>query len=204
MAEDWRVTITLDGDSRGVLQALHERESSDSALSRVAVSSDGPTVFLYADTRGAAEASKTALADVLADQGLSGEPRLERWHHEEERWEDPDLTLTPTEEHERLEAEETDESIDEHLAEWEVRIELRSHHDAEAFAAKLEAEGRSVTRRWKYLLVGANDHDDADAFAKQIEAEAPEGTTVHVEPGSGLAWEFMPSNRFAIFGGLGG
>jgi hypothetical protein len=201
MAEDWRVTLTLDGDTGDVLRALHERES---ALSRVAVSHDGPNLFLYADTREAAEASRTALVQVLADEGRTGTPKLERWHHGEERWENPDLTLTPTEEHERLEAEETEESIDEDVAEWEVRVELRSHHDAETFAEKLEGEGRSVTRRWKYLLVGANDSDDAATLAKQIEAEAPEGAVVHVEPGSGLAWEFLPGNPFAIFGGLGG
>ena len=86
-----------------------------------------------------------------------------------------------------------------------MRVELQSHHDAESFAEKLQAEGRTVTRRWKYLLVSANDEDDAEAFAKQIESEAPAGATVHVEPGSGLAWEFTPTNWFAVFGGgLGG
>src|SRR5271154_4845843 len=133
MAEDWRVTITLDGDPPGVLQALHARESSDPALSRVAVSSDGPNLFLYADTREAAQASKTALAQVLAERGETGTPKLERWHHEEERWESPDVQLSDAEEHERLEEEETEESLDEHIAEWEVRVELHSHHDAEAF-----------------------------------------------------------------------
>ncbi len=204
MAEDWRVTITLDGDPQDVLQALHKRESSDPALSRVAVSSDGPNLFLYADTREAAEASKTALAQVLAERGGTGTPKLERWHHEEERWESPDVQLTDAEEHERLEEEETEESVEEHIAEWEVRVELHSHHDAEAFAKQLESEGLTVTRRWKYLLVSANDSDDADALAKKIQAEAPAGSTVHVEPGAGLAWEFTPANRFAIFGGLGG
>jgi hypothetical protein len=204
MAEDWRVTFTVDGDPEGILRALHERESADRTLSRVAVSSDGPNVFLYTDTRDAAEASRKALAEVLAAHGQSGEPVLERWDHADEHWEDPDVHLTAEQEHERLEEEETEESIDENVAEWEVRIELRSHHDASTFADKLEAEGRTVTRRWKYLLVSANDEDDADAFAQQIEAEAPAGAKVHVEPGSGLAWEFMPRNRFAIFGGLGG
>jgi hypothetical protein len=26
---------------------------------------------------------------------------------------------------------------------------------------------------------------------------------VHVEPGSGTAWQLMPGNPFAVFGGLG-
>src|SRR5262249_685301 len=124
--------------------------------------------------------------------------------HADESWEDPDVELTAEQEHERLEEEETAESLEENVAEWEVRIELRSHHDAADFADKLEAEGRTVTRRWKSLLVSANHEDDAAAFAKEIEAEAPDGSKVHVEPGSGIVWEFWPGNRFAIFGGLGG
>lgn len=205
MAEDWRVTFTVDGDPEEILRALHERESQDRALGRVAVSSDGPNVFLYTDTRDAGEACRKALAEVLAAHGQSGEPTLARWDHADERWEDPDADLSAAQEHERLEDEETEESLDENVAEWEVRIELGSHHDAAAFADRLEAEGRTVTRRWKYLLVSANDEDDAEAFAKQIEAEAPAGAKVHVEPGSGLAWEFLPQNKFAIFfGGLAG
>ncbi len=94
MAEDWRVRITVDGDPQGVLQALHERESQDATLSRIAVSSDGPNLFLYADTQAAAAAAEKALADVLAEQGRSGEPKLERWDHADEEWQDPDVHLT--------------------------------------------------------------------------------------------------------------
>jgi hypothetical protein len=203
MAEDWRVTITVEGDTDDVVRALHERDAR--APSRVAISSDGPNLFLYSDTRDTAEASAKTLQAVLAEQGKGGEPKLERWHDEEDRWEDPGITLTPAEEHERLEAEETAESLDEHVAEWEIRVELASHHDAQRFADQLESEGNTVTRRWKYLLVSANDSDDANALVKQIQDEAPEGAVVHVEPGSGLAWEFMPRARwFSFFGGLGG
>ena len=210
MADDWRVTITLAEEvhANRVLQALHEREVRDELRdelgSRVAVSNDGPKLFLYADTRRAAEAGERALRDVLTEHHLTGEPELTRWHPVEERWESPEVDLSRAEEHARLEAEETAESREENVAEWEVRVELSSHHDAEEFAKRLEDEGATVTRRWRYLLVSANDSDDANALAKRIDAEAPEGATVHVEPGSGLAWELMPRNPFAIFGGLAG
>jgi hypothetical protein len=209
MAEDWRVTITLPEEENAgrILRALHEREVRDELRDelggRVAVSSDGPNLFLYADTRRAAEAGERALREVLTEHGLSGEPKLERWHAGEERWEDPGVVLSSGQEHERLEQEETEESREEGVAEWEVRVELRSHDDAEELAKRLEAGGTSVTQRWKYLLVSANDKDDAEALAQRIQAEAPDGATVHVEPGAGLAWEFLPRNPFAIFGGLG-
>ncbi|HZQ82230.1 MAG TPA: hypothetical protein VFB25_09675 [Gaiellaceae bacterium] len=206
MADDWRVTITLesDDDANGVLRILHKRDVQDALGSRVAVSSDGPHLFLYADTRRAAEAGERALREVLGEEGLRGTPELTHWHPVEERWESPDVHLSDAEEHQRLEAEETEESLEENVAEWEVRVELASHRDAEEFAKRLEDEGATVTRRWRYLLVSANDSDDANALAKRIEAEAPEGATVHVEPGAGLAWELMPRNPFAIFGGLAG
>jgi len=210
MADDWRVTVTLPEHehARGLLSSLRERDLSDelrdALKGRVAVSTDGPSVFLYADTRRAAEAGEQSLRDALAELGVQADPKLEHWHPVEERWEDPSVTLTPGQEHDRLEAEEVEESKDEGIAEWEVRVELASHQDAEQLAETLEGQGYGVTRRWSYLLVSANDKDDAEALAKQLQAEAPNGAKVHVEPGAGLAWELMPRNPYAFFlGGLG-
>jgi hypothetical protein len=107
-------------------------------------------------------------------------------------------------EHERREEQERDESLRTGVAQWEVRLELPSHADASSLAETLERDGRSVVRRSHYLLVGANDEDDAKALADRLVADAPEGATVHVEPGAGVAWQLMPTNPFAVFGGLGG
>ena len=210
MADDWRVTVTLPEHehARGLLSSLRERDLSeelrDALKGRVAVSIDGPNVFLYANSRRAAEAGEQSLREALDEIGVDGEPTLERWHPVEERWESPDVTLTPSQEHERLEEEETEESEDEGIAEWEVRVELASHQDAEKLAEALEAQGNTVTRRWSYLLVSANDKDDAEALAERLQREAPHGAKVHVEPGAGLAWELMPRNPYAFFlGGLG-
>lgn len=214
MADDFRVSVELPStdDARTVLRALHGHEVDASRRAqlggRVAVSSDGPTVFLYADTQGAAEAGERTLQEVIAQNGLHAEPRLDRWHHAEERWEDARVPLPQTgaerhAEHERLEAEESEESRESGVAEWEVRIELASRKDAEALASELEQEGHAVVRRSSYLLVGTNDRDDAEALARRIEQEAPHGAKVHVEPGAGLVWELMPFNPFSLFGGLG-
>ena len=215
MADDWRVTIELDEGEHvnRILAALREREVRqelrDELGGRVAVSSDGPHLFLYADTRRAAEAGEHALEEVLEEHNLRGTPRLDHWHPIEERWEDASVPEPQTQaareaEHDRREAMDTAESLATGVAQWEVRVELTSHRDAEALADSLEAEGSSVTRRATYVLVGANDEDDAKQLAERITSTAPAGATVHVEPGSGVAWQLLPNNPFAIFGGLAG
>ena len=214
VAEDWRITVTTaDGASGRLLRALHEREVRDELRDelggRVAVSSDGPNVFLYADTRRAADAAERVLRDVLAEHRLTGEPRLERWHPIEERWEPPEVPLPETAaerevEHDRREEQEREESLRTGVAQWEVRVELPTHAEASSLAEELERAGQRVVRRSHYLLVGANDEEEATALAERLQREAPRGVAVHVEPGSGLAWQLLPTNPFAVFGGLGG
>jgi hypothetical protein len=55
-------------------------------------------------------------------------------------------------------------------------------------------------RRARFLLVGANDHEDAEELSAALEGRG----TVHVEPSTGVAWQLLPRNPFAVFGGLGG
>jgi hypothetical protein len=211
VAEDWRVTITLDEDERArhVVEALHERdvrqELRDELGNRVAVSRDGSTVFLYADTRRAAEAAERALLEVVEEAGGEGRPQLDRWHPIEERWEDASVPLPETDDARRAEQERADAaddatSLETGVAQWEVRIELASPNDASALERELEGAGRSVVRRSTFLLVGANDRDDATALARDLAGRGQ----VHVEPSTGVAWQLMPQNPFAVFGGLGG
>ncbi len=68
-------------------------------------------------------------------------------------------------------------------AQWEVRVDLPSHHDAVQLAERLRAEGRPVIRRWKFLVLGANDSDDADELARAIRQEAPEASVQAEELG---------------------
>jgi hypothetical protein len=215
VADDWRVTITLEEDEHvnRVLGALREREVRqelrDALGGRVAVSSDGPNLFLYADTRRGAEAGERALREVLDEHHLGGRPKLDRWHPIEERWEDasvpePRSAEAREAEREEREAQDREDSLATGVAQWEVRIELASPRDAETFAKRLAEDGNTVTRRATYVLVSANDEDDAKALAERIEREAPPGATVHVEPGAGVAWQLLPGNPFAIFGGLAG
>jgi hypothetical protein len=216
MAEDWRVTVGLDeeGHSDRLLAALHARDVEGDARKqlgdRVAVSGDDNQLFLYADTERAAHQAEQIVGQLLAAHKIKGTFKLDRWHHEEEEWEEASVPLPSTAaekraEHERLEQQEVADARATGLAQWEVRIELDSHHDAVALAEQLRQEGFDhVVRRWKYLLVGTADEDDAHALAERLTVEAPPGTTIHIEPGGGVAWQMMPRNPFAVFGGLGG
>ena len=215
MAEDWRVTVTL-ADASGVeplLQVLRDhradRELEVPAGERVAVSAAEDRVILYADNRRSAESAETLVGELAAENELDVGFKLDRWHPEEERWEDARAALpsTATEheaEHERREADEAEDSEETGIADWDVRVEFRTHHEAVEFAKREEENGQPVVRRWKFVLIGVNDEDDAKALAARLAKELPPGAVVHAEPGSGVAWEFTPSNRFAVFGGLAG
>jgi hypothetical protein len=200
VAEDWRVSANLhEQDAGRLMRALHTAEIEGDTRSqlgrRVAVSGQDDHVFLYADTESAARAAADVLTAVLREHELEADLDVERWDHEADVWETPSGVATSP-------PDASPDSSD--VAEWEVRVELASHHDAHALAERLESERIDCVRRWKYLLVGAASEDDANALASRLQAEAPGGSTVHVEPGSGLAWQLQPGNPFAIFGGLAG
>jgi hypothetical protein len=202
--DDWRVTVTLHDEAHvgRALQSLREHEVEDDVRRRlghrVAVSADGPRVFLYADTENAAREAGEVVRQVLTQRGLGADFALDRWHPVEEEWQDADVPLPHTDEqrqaeHQRLEAEETRESLATGHAQWEVRVELPSHHDAVALADRLQAEGRPVIRRWKFLVLGANDEDDARDLARVITEEAPAAASVQVQ-------EVGPLLPFAQYG----
>jgi hypothetical protein len=215
MADDWRVTVFLfeEADAVILVRELERAELSDERRARlgkrVAVSYWETTVFLYADSEHVARGAHVVVRETLDRLGLDADTVLAHWHPVEQRWEDPEVPLPRTEEewqaeHERLQAREAAESQETGEAEWEVRVELPDHDATLEFAERLEAEGIPVVQRWTYLLVGAVNEDEAHALAERLEAEVPEGSRVQVEPGGRLAWEVVPENPFAIFGGLGG
>lgn len=97
--EDWRVTVTLHDQAHAqrAVESVREQEEADDARGRlgyrVAVSADGLSVFLYAGTEDAARGAGRVVRDVLAQQQLSADFALGRWHPLKEEWQDPD---TPT------------------------------------------------------------------------------------------------------------
>jgi hypothetical protein len=215
VAEDWRITVDFDdeGDGTQLVEWLaardFESDERDRFGGRVAVSRDGPRVFLYADTEELARDADGIVRALLSSEGRQARIALERWHPVEQDWQDAAIPLPQTEEevhaeHERQQAREAAESLESGEAEWEVRVSLPSREATHDLADRLEGEGIPVTRRTTFLLVGAVNQDEATALAERLRAEAPEGATVEVEPGGAMVWEVSPRNPFAVFGGLGG
>jgi hypothetical protein len=210
MPDDFRVTVSFD-DPAGVgwlTERLHAHRVEDEARarlgSRVSVSGGGSHVFLYAATAAAAQEAETAVRGILVRDGMQANFAVDRWHPIEERWEDaakpvPETASERAAERARFEAEEEAESEESGLAAWEVRVDLPTHSDAVALAARLKSEGQTPIRRWKYLIVGANNEDEAHALAKTIQAGAPDAT-VGVEPALGMIQGANSSAPFAIFG----
>jgi hypothetical protein len=199
---DWRVTISLPGQAHvdRAQRSFSEHEVEEDVRRRlgrsVAVGAGDAQIFLYAGTEIAAREAERVARDVLASRGIQAEFALHRWHPIEEEWEEPDVAMPQTEaerqaEHERLEAEETAESLAKGVAQWEARVECPSHRAAVALADKLRGEGRAVVRRWKFLVVGANNEDEARELAGQIRREAPPGATVRIERADAFV-PFMP------------
>ena len=217
LADDWRLTCTIENADSGLVgrltRSLHEHEVEGELRERlggrVAVSGGYDHVFLYADTEAALAEAETIARALLAQQGLQARIERARWHEVEERWEDPSVPLPETAaergaERARLEAQESAESGQDGPL-WEVRVELPSHGAAVDFSQRLEDEGYAVTRRWRFLLVGASTEDEAKALAERLRTEAPAGATVHPEPSSTAAWAWQAERLrpFAVFGGLG-
>jgi hypothetical protein len=192
-SSDWRVTISLADEAHAerARRSFSEQEVEDDVRLRlgrnIAVGAGDSQIFLYAGTENAATEAEQLARDVLAEHGIEAEFALHRWHPIEEQWESPDVAMPRTEaerqaEHQRLEDAETAESVATGTAQWQARAELPSHREAVALAAKLDGTGRTVVRRWKFLVVGANNEDDARELADQIRSEAPPGATVTAEP----------------------
>jgi hypothetical protein len=192
MADDWRIRVTVGDEAGGLLDRLGDALSGDAAelaaeleKRRLAVSRDGDELFVYASSPAEADRARKLIATVLQTEQL--EARLgpvEHWLDEEDRWDDEPPGETWEE-----------EELDRGYAPWEVRVTLPSHGEARTLAGKLESEGYSVERRWRYLIVGTDSKEDAETLARRLHGE--------VEPGGELVWETVPGNPFAIFGGLG-
>jgi hypothetical protein len=214
VAEDWRITVDFDdeGDGTQLVEWLAARrfasEERESLGGRVAVSRDGPRVFLYADSEELARDADGIVRSLLSSEERQARIALERWHPVEQDWKDAGIPLPRTDEeiaaeHERQQAREAAESLASGRAEWEVRVSLPSREATDELADRLEAEGTPVIRRSTFLLVGAVNRDEATALAERLREEAPEGAAVEVEPGGAMVWEVSPQNPFAVFGGLG-
>jgi hypothetical protein len=191
--DDWRLRIELGEEAAGgllsrlgILGSEARHLARDLEDQRLAVTQDGGTVFVYADSSLQLESARKAIEAEL--RGLNLQPKAivqEHWLAGEDRWDD-----------EEPQHFADDETLAAGYAPWEVRIPCRSHEAARELADRLESEGYGVVRRWSYVIAGTASREEAQALAQRLHGE--------VEPGGELVWEATRGNPFAIFGGLGG
>jgi hypothetical protein len=176
MADEWRVSVTLSKRSRAeedspwttAMSTLRSRIGSD-----IRVSQTPRRVFLYAASAHSAMQVEQVARDVLTEHAVSAEVRCGQWNPIKQAWTS----------HEELMNAERKKSAATGRAAWQVRVEPPSHHELKALAQRLEAEGFSVVRRWRYLIAGAGCEDDAHALAGQIRGYSSAGTRMRVQPG---------------------
>ena len=213
MAEDWRLHVRLGEHHHAIeiterLQASElEHDVLERLAGRVVVSRDGPDLFLYAETESDLRDAESLVRSLIGEHDFAAEVEASRWHPDAEEWEPLGEALPRTEEEREAEREElmereASESAAEGFPEWEVRVELAHRRDAAKLEERLEAEGLPVTRRWRYLLVGALNEEEANELAERLRAEAPPGSEVTVE-GTFEAVRSRVPNPFAFLGGLG-
>jgi hypothetical protein len=193
MSDEWRVEVTL-GDESGqvsmgevLLASDLDNEAEEKLGGRVIVTHDGPHVFLYSRDEAGARAAEQVVRGLIAENGIDGSTLVTRWHPIEESWRDASEPLPETDEEReaeelRHEAAELNELAEQGTYDWEIRVELPGHRETAELADRLRAEGLAVTRRWRYLLVGALTEDDARALAARILEDAPEGARAELEP----------------------
>jgi len=208
-SDEWRVEVNLDDAEHG--NALGERlkaldldaEAANRLGDRVIVSRDGSRMFLYAGSEQQASEAEKVARELVADDELSAEISLTRWHPVEEAWKDAALLLPDSDrgreaEYERREAAEELEAEAEGEYDWELRVDLPHLRDTQELAKRLEDEGLDVTRRFRHLFVGVPTEERAAEVGKRIQAEAPAGTEVHVQLTEGI-----PHPLFVLLGGVG-
>jgi hypothetical protein len=201
---DWRVSVQLHAGGQAGQAAEHlsthkvEDEVHKRLGGRVVVGTGGgDELFLYTHTADAAAIAQQSVSQVLASHGMRADYSVERWHPVAEEWEPADVALPDTAaeveaERKQLDAEETSESLAGGVALFEVRVQLGSHRESVALAARLQDEGYSVVRRWRFLVVGANNADQAAEFAATIRQEAPADAVISTE-------EVGPSRPYTVF-----
>jgi hypothetical protein len=190
--DDWRLEVDLDEMEKSdwlaaILAAKKlEHDLSVEFQDRVIASQDGTRIFFYAATREQCDATAKALKAEVNEQGWTVTTDLTRWHPLAEEWEAPDVPMPKdsdeiSAERAILMRREQAETSAKGYPEFEVRVDLPSHHDAKTLCDHLEAEGLSPVRRWRFVLVAVTDEVTGEALAERIRSFAPAGSRATVE-----------------------
>ena len=188
MAEDWRSDRGLARRGRRRAAALgssaHEvEEEARGRLGERIVDQRQRGARLPLCRRPRARRARLNRSSVRCSRptGMQGTSRLDRWHHEEQRWEDASVPLPTTAaeeqvEHERLEQEETAESAGHgpcHLGSEDracrritTRAPSQSDSNMKGHASRARAGTTCSSER--------DNEDDARELAQQLKDELPE------------------------------
>jgi len=192
VAEDFRVEVELDDEAHGYplrerLRALNLDDEARELLGRnVVVTRDGSRIFAYTSTEAHAREAAQVISRLLADEGLTGELAVTRWHPAAEEWRDASLPLPATSEEEELESQEHEdaerrEAIEEGEFDWHVVTEMHTRESARDLTRKLMGEGLPVSRRWRYVTIGAVTEARAEELADRLRGELDDSADVWVE-----------------------
>ncbi|HLH66335.1 MAG TPA: hypothetical protein VKV27_11575 [Solirubrobacteraceae bacterium] len=215
MNDDWRLRVELadGGQARALGRLLEdpglEHDLVDAFQDRVVVSVDGSEVFCYAGSREQTERARRLVEDLARRHGWRASMQVSRWHPVAERWEDPAVPVATRDapgepEHEERIARERAESEHRGYPEWEVSIRCRSRQHARELSERLQQDGLAHVRRFRYVLIGAEDEDSARRLAEALGDRVPEGSEVMVAGNPRAVLESRPWSPFSVLGGLGG
>ena len=187
MDDEFQIEVDLDDEAHGYpfRERLRARDLDDDARERlgkdIMVTRDGSRIVLYAGTEEQAREAERVMRALVAEDGLTADIAVTRWHPVEETWKDASVPLPATAEEEEAEYEareaaEAAEARETHEYDWHVVVGgLAGRDEARAVAERLEGEGFPVAQRWRYVVVGALTEEQAGEIAERLRAEIPEG-----------------------------
>jgi hypothetical protein len=190
--DEFQIEVDLDDEAHGYpfRERLRARDLDDDARERlgrdIMVTRDGSRIVLYAGTEEQAREAERVMLALVAEDGLTADITVTRWHPVEETWKDVSVPLPATveaeeAEYEAREAAEAEEARETHEYDWHVVVGgIAGRDEARAVAERLESEDLPVAQRWRYVVVGALTEEQAQEIAERLRAELPE-SDVYVE-----------------------
>jgi len=186
VGDEFRVEVELDDTQHGYplrerMRALDLDDEARERLGRdIMVTRDGSRIFLYTGTEEQARQAEQTMRALVAEDDLTADISVTRWHPVEETWKDASVPLpaSPVEEqaeYEAREAAETAEVASQDEYDWHVLVRLPGRDDARSVAARLDGDGLPVAQRWRYVVVGAVTGERAEEIADRLRADIPEG-----------------------------
>jgi hypothetical protein len=185
--DEFQIEVDLDDEAHGYpfRERLRARDLDDDARKRlgkdIMVTRDGSRIVLYAGTEEQAREAERVMRALVAEDGLTADIAVTRWHPVEETWKDASVPLPATvdeeeAEYEAREAAEAEEARETHEYDWHVVVGgLSGRDEARAVAERLEEHGLPVAQRWRYVVVGALTAEQAEEIAERLRVEVPEG-----------------------------